>query len=85
LPNTPAPAIWVVLVITDADPLRPGEPDVQPLHQATEIAAAAATAIAGRIPLSSTGPTLTSGQLTPTPVSGRRGPQNCSPAHYDSL
>ena len=56
MPKTPAPAIWVVLVITDADgdPLRPGDPDVQPLHRAAEIAAAAAAASAGRIPLSST-------------------------------
>src|SRR5271156_4832370 len=53
LPNTPAPAIWVVLVITDADgaPLPPDDPEVQPLHTAAEIAAAAG---AGRVPLSST-------------------------------
>src|SRR6201996_1320516 len=52
LPNTPAPAICVVLVITDADdaPFPPDDPEVQPLH-ATAIAAAAN---AGRIPLSST-------------------------------
>src|ERR1700761_8306904 len=56
LPSTPAPAIWVVLVITDADgaPLLPDDPEVQPLHTAAEIAVAAAAASAGRIPLSST-------------------------------
>src|ERR1700733_2606404 len=67
-PNTPAPAICVVLVIIDADgaPLPPDDPEVQPPHTAAEIAAAAAAASAGRTPLTSTGPTLTSGQLKPT-------------------
>jgi hypothetical protein len=60
-------------VITDADPLRPGGPDVQALQLAAEIAAAAAAASAGRKPLSSTRPTLTSGQLTPAAANGRRG------------
>jgi hypothetical protein len=56
LPSTPAPAIWVVLVIIDADdaPLPSDDPVVQPVHTAAEIAAAAAAANAGRIPLSST-------------------------------
>jgi hypothetical protein len=56
LPSTPAPAIWVVLVITDADdaPLLSDDPEVQPVPTAAEIAAAAAAANAGRIPLSST-------------------------------
>jgi hypothetical protein len=36
LPNTPAPAIWVVLVIIEADcaPPPPDEFDVQPLQAA---------------------------------------------------
>jgi len=56
LPNTPAPAICVVLVITDADDaaLPSDDPEVQPLHTAAEIAAAATAAHACRIPLSST-------------------------------
>jgi hypothetical protein len=56
LPNTPAPAIWVVLVITDADDawLPPDDPEPQPPHTAAEIAVAAAAANAGRTPLSST-------------------------------
>jgi hypothetical protein len=43
-------------VITDADdaPLLSDDPEVQPVHTAAEIAAAAAAANAGRIPLSST-------------------------------
>ena len=87
LPNTPAPAICVVLVITDADgaPLPPDDPEVQPVHTATEIAVAAAAANAGRIPLSSTGPTLTSGQLKPTPPARDGSRQKCSPSYYDSL
>jgi hypothetical protein len=75
----------VVLVITDADPLRPDGADVQPLQLAAVIAAAAAAASVGRITLSSTRPTLTSGQLTPAAANGRAGEQKSSPAHYDSL
>jgi hypothetical protein len=65
----------VVLVITDGALLLPGGPDVQPPHSVDEIAAAAAAAaMAGRKPLNSTGPTVTSGQLTPTAVSGPATP-----------
>src|ERR1700730_13871728 len=58
LPSTPAPAICVVLVITDADGARlpTDDPEVQPLHTAAEIAAAAVAAKAGSLPLSRTGP-----------------------------
>jgi len=55
-----------VLVMTDADPLRPAGPDVQPPHTAAAVAAAAVAASARRAPLRSTGPTLTSGQVKPT-------------------
>ena len=67
LPSTPAPAIWVVLVMTEADGalFSPEDPEVQLVHEETEITAAAAAASAGRVRLSSTGPTLTSGQLKP--------------------
>ena len=68
-----------------ADPLRPGGPDVQPPQMAAEIVAAAAAASVGRIPLSGTRPTLTSGRLTPAAAKGGAGEAKCSPAHYDSL
>ncbi|MGC2566619.1 MAG: hypothetical protein WA488_13050, partial [Mycobacterium sp.] len=55
-PKTPAPATWVVLVMTDADadPLRPAGVGVQPPHTAAAIAAAAVAASARRAPLRST-------------------------------
>src|ERR1700753_191675 len=84
-PNTPAPAICVVLVITDDAPLPPDDPEVQPVHAAAEIATAAAAANAGRIPLISTGPTLTSGQLKPPASRRRTWSAKCSPGYYDSL
>jgi hypothetical protein len=65
LPKTPAPAIWVVLVITDVADEPPFDPVVQPGHGADEIAIAAA-AVAARIRLNSTGPTLTFGHLKPS-------------------
>jgi hypothetical protein len=52
----------VVLVITDVgDEPPPGDPAVQPVHSAAEIAVAAAADITVRTPLNSTGPTVTSG------------------------
>ena len=52
LPSTPAPAIWVVLVITDVDGAPPplGDPEVQPLHAALTITAVIALLSAGPIP-----------------------------------
>jgi len=88
LPNTPALAIWVVLVITDADsgPLAPGdECELQPLQTAAQTTVARAAARAGRTPLSSTAPTLTSGQVKPTAASVRRGLLTRSAGYYDSL
>jgi hypothetical protein len=70
LPRTPAPAIWVVLVITDrdagADALSAGGPGVQPVHSVTDIVvAAAAVAAAERTASDNTRPTVASCQLTP--------------------
>jgi len=64
----------VVLVITeDCDDLPPpGESEVQPLLPAAQITAVAAAARAGRTPLIGTAPTLTSGQVKPSPASPGR-------------
>jgi hypothetical protein len=73
LPRTPAPAIWVVLVITDGEGAPPpGDPVVQAVHSRAEstVAAAAHTA------LNSTGPTV-------TPSSS--GSAAASATQYDSL
>jgi hypothetical protein len=61
-PSTPAPAIWVVGVISDrVDAVGP-DPDPQPLHvTATAAATEAAAAVIDCLP--NTSPTLTSGQL----------------------
>jgi hypothetical protein len=77
----------VVLVITDVEGAPPpsDEFELQALQTAAQTTAAAAAAKAGRTPLSGTGPTLTSGQVKPTPASTRRAAQKCSPSYYDSL
>jgi hypothetical protein len=79
LPKTPAPAIWVVLVITDRD----GDGDgrlsgVQAVHAVTEIAVAAA-ATADRTALNSTDVTVTSSPAHADPL------QQAACAYYDSL
>jgi hypothetical protein len=84
LPKTPAPAIWVVLVITDdADEPPPGDSVVHALHSAAEIAVAAAANMTGRTPLNSTGPTVTSDSLSSAACARRR--RAPLQTEYDSL
>src|SRR5271156_930000 len=78
-PSTPAPAIWVVGVITERvgdGALPPGGPDRHPLQVTTVMAATEAVAVmssrVGRLPPNSTRLTLTSGQLALVRVNDRQ-------------